>query len=289
MWVVYGVLLSLILINTNVFLVWILIEFMFLYFILIILLKEIKRVGLIIYFFFQGCLSLFLFLNLLLIMDKIIFLLLIAKLGLFPFFYWIVVVSVKIGYLGNIFVLGLQKIRVFWMLWLYNNISLIYLYFFCYISLFFVVIRLSIISDIWLFLVYSSIANTGIIILSLNGVYYYYVVILYLRLIIFIIFLIKYSYSFIEIIFIVYFFLVVPPFILFFIKFFIIRSLDFFLKLGFFLRFFDVLVLFYYFSFIFIKILLMDTNLIFYFINFFILFVILLFRNCVTMIIFNES
>lgn len=289
MWVIYGRLLIIILININIILVWILIEFIFLYFILLILSKEIKRVGLIVYFFFQGSLSLLLFISIVFSFPKIIFIFLIAKLGIFPFFYWIIVVRIKVGYLGNIFVLGFQKLRVFWLLWLNNNISFFYLYFFCYLSLFFVVVRLTIVSDIWLFLVYSSIANSGILLLRINGVYYYIIVIFYLVWIIIIILLIKFSDNFMNIIFIVYMFLVVPPFILFFIKFYVISSMDFFFKLGFYFRFFDVIVLFYYFSFIFIKVVLIETNIMFYFINFIIIFVIIVFSNCVAMIIFYES
>lgn len=75
--------------------------------------KEIKRVGLVVYYFFQRIISLFLFIFFFLILKKIVFLILCAKLGLFPFFYWIVVVSLKVGYVGNIFVLVLQKIPVF--------------------------------------------------------------------------------------------------------------------------------------------------------------------------------
>ena len=282
----YIIILILLLMNRNIYLIWILIEFLFLYFLLIILTKEIKSIGLIIYFFFQGSISLILFFCIVFVLKKIIFLILIAKLGLFPFFYWIVVVSVKIGYWGNIFVLGFQKLSVFWLLWLINDVSVLILYLFCYCRLFFVVIRLIIISDIWLFLVYRSIANSAILILRIQGVFYFSVIVLYLIIIRIIILLIKFRISFNEVIFIVFLFLVVPPFILFFIKFYIIRRIDFFLKLGFYLSFFDVFILFYYFSFIFIKILLLETSNIFYFINFFIMLIILFFRNCVTMIFF---
>jgi len=75
--------------------------------------NENKSLGLIIYFFFQRIVSLILFIVIILSLDKIIFLLLSAKLGLFPFFYWIVIVRVKIGLLGNIFILRLQKVSVF--------------------------------------------------------------------------------------------------------------------------------------------------------------------------------
>jgi hypothetical protein len=89
---------------------------MFLFFILIVINNELKSIGLIVYFFFQRVISLILFITIVFSMDKIVFLLLRAKLGIFPFFYWIIVVSVKLGLLGNIFVLRFQKFSVFWLL-----------------------------------------------------------------------------------------------------------------------------------------------------------------------------
>lgn len=289
MWVIYFLLLAFLLINMNVYLVWIFIEFIFLYFLLIILTKEIKRIGLIIYFFFQGCISIILFFRIIFFLKKLIFLVLMAKLGVFPFFFWIIVVRIKLDYWGNIFVLGFQKIRSFWFLWLLNDIHFLFFYLFCYLRMFFVIISLIIVSDMWLFLIYRSIANTGILILRVYGTFYIVNILLYLLIVILIIWLMKVRDSFNEIIFVIFFFLVIPPFILFFIKLYIIRRIDFFLKLGFYLRFLDVLVLFYYFSFIFIKILLLETSNIIYFINFFIIFVLLLFRNCVTMTFFDKS
>jgi len=89
---------------------------MFLFFILIVINNELKSIGLIVYFFFQRVISLILFISIVFSMDKIVFLLLRAKLGIFPFFYWIIVVSVKLGLLGNIFVLRFQKFSVFWLI-----------------------------------------------------------------------------------------------------------------------------------------------------------------------------
>lgn len=86
---------------------------MFLFFLLVILTKENKRIGLIIYFFFQRVVSLFLFVAILISFEKLVLLFLSAKLGLFPFFYWIVIVRVKVGFLGNLFVLRFQKVAVF--------------------------------------------------------------------------------------------------------------------------------------------------------------------------------
>lgn len=262
------------------------IELMFLFFLLIIINIEVKSVGLIIYFFFQRVISLCLFIVFVFSFEKLIFLLLRAKLGLFPFFYWIIVVRVKIGMIGNLFVLRFQKIRVFWLLWLLIKSNLGFIYLFVYARIFFVIVNLLIITDLWLLLVYSSIANTGIIILSVYGSNYVYVMFLYLGVIFGIIYLIIKIDSYIELLLLVFFFIVIPPFLLFFIKFYIILSLDFMLKLGFFLALFDVFVLLYYFRIIFIKFLLMDLSILIYLINLLLLVLILIFRNCVTMIIF---
>ena len=86
---------------------------MFLFFFLRVLNYESKSVGLVVYYFFQGVISLLLFGALFFSLGKIIFLILVAKLGLFPFFYWIVVVRVKVGVVANMFVLSLQKIAIF--------------------------------------------------------------------------------------------------------------------------------------------------------------------------------
>jgi len=67
--------------------VWLIIEIAFLYFFLVVIGKEIKNIGLIIYFFFQRFISLLLWISFVFSLDKLIFLMLIAKLGLFPFFY----------------------------------------------------------------------------------------------------------------------------------------------------------------------------------------------------------
>jgi len=67
--------------------VWLIIEIAFLYFFLVVIGKEIKNIGLIIYFFFQRFVSLLLWISFVFSLDKLVFLMLIAKLGLFPFFY----------------------------------------------------------------------------------------------------------------------------------------------------------------------------------------------------------
>lgn len=274
---------------TNIYVVWILIEIIFIFFLLFVLNYENKRVGLVIYFSFQSLISLFLFMVFMFCFSKFIFMLLSAKLGLFPFFYWIILVRVKVGLVSNIFILSLQKIVVFWLIWLTFNISLFFLIIFVYGRLFFVIINLLFISDLWLLLVYSSIANTGIILISVFGSHYLYIVFLYIGIILIIINFLKNSASLREVIFLVFFFLVVPPFILFFIKYFLVISLDFFLKFAFFFFIFDVFVLIYYFSLIFIKFILIDLGVLLYFMNLMIFIFIFIFRNCVTLIIFYKS
>jgi hypothetical protein len=138
-------------------------------------------------------------------------------------------------------------------------------------------------------LVYSSIANTGIIILRVYGTQYIFVVLLYLGVILGIVYLIKNIDSYREILLVVFFFIVIPPFLLFFIKFYVIVSLDYMIKLGFFLAIFDVLVLLYYFRLVFIKFLLMELGVLIYIINLFLILIIVLIRNCVAMIIFYKS
>jgi len=138
-------------------------------------------------------------------------------------------------------------------------------------------------------MVYSSIANTGIIILSVYGSNFLFVVLLYLGVIFIIINFLKNSDSYIEVLLIIFFFLVIPPFLLFFIKFYVILRIDFLLKIGFFLSIFDVIILLYYFRLIFIKFLLIDLGILIYIINLLLLLLIIIFRNCDTMIIFNKS
>ena len=286
MLIIYFFILFSLLSLSNVYIIWLLIELLFLFFLLIVINNERKNVGLIIYFFFQSVASLILFIVLVFSFEKLIFLLLRAKLGLFPFFYWIVVVRVKVGLIGNLFILRLQKIRVFWLFWLLLNSSFSFLYIFVYRRIFFVVVNLLLISDLWLLIVYSSIANTGMILLRVYGSHYIIIVFLYLRVIAIIIYSVIKVDSYIELLLIIFFFIVIPPFLLFFIKLYVILRIDFFIKIGFFLFIFDALILFYYFSLVFIKFLLIDLGIFIYLINLFLLVIILLFRNCVTMIFF---
>lgn len=270
----------------NVYIIWVGIEIMLIFFLLLIIRKERKSVGLVIYFFFQRVVSLFLFIVIILGLSKLVTFILIAKLGVFPFFYWIVVVSVKVGLLGNIFVLSFQKIIVFWLYWLLLDMSLVLIYLIVYMRIFFVIVNLLIIRDLWLLIVYSSIANTGIIILRVYGTIYFVVVLLYLVIIFLIITFMKYVDSYIELLLIVFFFIVVPPFILFFIKFYVILRIEFIIKLAFFLVIFDVFVLLYYFSLVFMKFILIDVGVLVYLLNLFLILMILTIRNCVAMIIF---
>lgn len=264
-------------------------EIIFIFFLLFVIGYEEKNLGLVVYFFFQSLMSLFLFLRFCFFIDKIVFIFLAAKLGVFPFFYWIILVRVKVGFVANIFVLSLQKIVVFRLFWLVYNLSFMFLILFVYLSLIFVVVSLLIISDLWLLLVYSSIGNTAIILIRVVGSHYLVAVFLYITIIFFIIFIMKTSSSLVEVLLLVFFFLVIPPFVLFFLKIRIVISLDFSLKLGFYFFVFDVFVLIYYFSLIFLKFILLELGVLLYFINFLIIFFVVGFRNCVALIIFYES
>ena len=285
----YFLLMTFILINRNVYVVWLLMEIMFIYFLLISLTYENKSIGLVVYFFFQSFMSLLIFISIFFIFEKIIFLLLSAKLGLFPFFYWMVVVSVKVGFITNIFVLRFQKVAIFWLIWLLINVSFSFLLILVYLRMFFVIFSLLLVSDLWIVLIYSSISNTGMLIISVYGRIYFFVVFLYLFIVFFIVWILSKSDSYIELIFVVFFFLVIPPFVLFFMKFYVILSLDFYLKLTFFFVIFDVLILLYYFSLVFMKFMLFEVNFMVYFINLILIFLILFFRNCVAMIVIYKS
>ena len=272
--------------NTNFYVVWFIIEIIFLFFLLYIITSERKRVGLILYYFFQRFLSLLLFIAVFLILSKFTFLILCAKLGLFPFFYWVVAVSIKVGMLGNIFVLALQKLPVFWLFWLLRETRMIFVYFLCYLGIFFVAINLGLVVDLWLLLVYSSIANTGLLLLRRFGSFYIINIFLYLTTVRLIILGLNRRNNYSELLLIVLIFLVIPPFLLFFIKFFIVLRLEGVLKVRFLIFTFDVFILFYYFRFLFIKFILFDSSILIYFINYLILFRIFFFRNYVTLIFF---
>ena len=274
---------------TNVYIVWFFIEIIFIFFLLSVLTKDNKSYGLVIYYFFQRIISLFLFICIFFILDSIIFYIICAKLGLFPFFYWIIVVRVKIGFYGNYFVLALQKLPVFWIFWLINNYTIFLLLLISYLRIVFVLINLLLISDLWLLLIYSSIANSRLLLISVLGSHYFISIFLYIIIVSFIIYYIQTSDSYYDIMLVVFMFLVIPPFILFYIKYFIVLRVDFNLKLLFFIFFLDVFILFYYFTIIFIKFFIIESRNLIYFINFIIIFIILFFSNCVALIVFYKS
>jgi len=157
--------------------------------------------------------------------------------------------------------------------------SLRFIYILSYLRIFFVIVNLILIRDLWLLLVYSSIANTGIIVLGIFGDKYMFIIFLYLVMIFLIIYLILKLDSYIELLLLVFFFMVIPPFVLFFMKFFFFVRLDFGLKIGLAFVVFDVFVLIYYFRIVFIKFLLIDLGVIVYLLNIFLVCLILFFRN----------
>ena len=282
----YIFLLSLLLSVSNVFLVWILIEFAFVFFLLFIINNESKNTSLVIYFFFQSFCSLILFLCIFNNFDSVVFIILLAKLGLFPFFYWLVIVTIKVRLLVNFFILGLQKLPALWLLWLLIKSSYLIVYLIVYLNIFFVMLNLMRISDLWLLLVYSSISNTRLLIFRIEGAFYFVSIFIYLFTVMSIILSLLKSCSYEEIILVIFIFLTIPPFLLFFIKVNLVFRLDFSLKLAMFIIFFDVLILLYYFSLIFVKFLLLDGRFLVYLINLLILLSLLVFRNYVALVIF---
>ena len=285
----YIFLLSLLLSVSNVFLVWLLIELAFVFFLLFIINNESKNTSLVIYFLFQSFCSLILFLCIFNNFDSVVFIILLAKLGLFPFFYWLVIVTIKVRLLVNFFILGLQKLPTLWLLWLLIKSPYLIVYLIVYLNIFFVMLNLTRISDLWLLLVYSSISNTRLLIFRIEGAFYFVSIFIYLFIVMgMILFLLK-SSSYEEIILVIFIFLTIPPFLLFFIKVNLVFRLDFSLKLAMFIIFFDVLILLYYFSLIFVKFLLLDGRFLVYLMNLLILLSLLAFRNYVVLVVFYES
>ena len=285
----YIFLLSLLLSVSNVFLVWLLIELAFVFFLLFIINNESKNTSLVIYFLFQSFCSLILFLCIFNNFDSVVFIILLAKLGLFPFFYWLVIVTIKVRLLVNFFILGLQKLPTLWLLWLLIKSPYLIVYLIVYLNIFFVMLNLTRISDLWLLLVYSSISNTRLLIFRIEGAFYFVSIFIYLFIVMgMILFLLK-SSSYEEIILVIFIFLTIPPFLLFFIKVNLVFRLDFSLKLAMFIIFFDVLILLYYFSLIFVKFLLLDGRFLVYLMNLLILLSLLAFRNYVALVVFYES
>lgn len=282
----YLFLIFLLLSISNVYVIWLLIELAFIFFLLFIINNEAKNTALVIYFFFQRFCSLILFILLFYDQLALIFTLLIAKLGLFPFFYWLILVSIKVRLLANFFILIFQKLPSLWLFWLIVNIPILLVYFVVYLNLFFVMINLIICSDLWLLLIYSSISNTRLLIINVYGSYYFVSIFIYLCLLFSILRLLWHTSRNNEILIVLFFFLTVPPFFLFFIKLAIISSLEFSLKLIIYIFIFDVLILLYYFRLIFTKFILFDNRFTIYIINFLTLMVLVISRNCVTLVIF---
>lgn len=142
-----------------------------------------------------------------------------------------------------------------------------------------------IVTDLWLLLIYSSIVNTSLLLCSIYGRHYLIIVFLYLRIISLIIWLIIHMMSYFDLLLIVFMFLVIPPFVLFFMKIFLAWRLEYPIKLVLLLFFIDVFILSYYFTLIFIKCMLIDNKISIYFIMFIVLLLILLLRNYVTLVI----
>ena len=101
-----------------------------------------------------------------------------AKLGLFPFFYWIVVVRMKIGFIRKYICIKFTENLSFLVIMIINKSIFRIIYLLVYLRVFFVIFSLLLVSDLWLLLVYSSIANTGIIILRVYGVNFLLVVVI---------------------------------------------------------------------------------------------------------------
>ena len=287
--VVYVLILLLSLIVVNYWVLWILMEFTSLFFFLIVLRIESKSVGLVIYYFFHSFLSLILFVRLLYGERRVVFLVLLGKLGIFPFFYWLVVVVLKVGLWGRIMVLVWQKISSFWMFWLVREVRVGMIVLVVYISLVFVFLSLLMVVDLWLLIIYSSIRNSSLILISLYGDNYMNVVIFYLG----VLFLVLFFFKFVGLkewcLILVLILIVIPPFGLFYMKFIIFLSLDFFLILVFLLGVLDFLVLLYYFSLLFFRFMVIEVGFWVYFINLLIIIVITMFRRYVTLIYINES
>lgn len=282
----YFLFLFLILSFSNFYVVWILIEFNFIFFLLFSLLTFVKNYGLIIYYFLQGFLSMLLFISFHFFISNLLFFIFLMKLGLFPFFYWVIIVSLKVDILLNIFILGLQKISMFWLFWLtipYDSIILLLIF---YLGLFFVFFSLVSIADLWLLIVYSSVVRTSFLVVSMGAGYFWLAFFFYCFVLILILVLIKFSFSYLHIVIVVYFFLSIPPFILFFFKLYVVFGLLWYTKLVLFFFIFDVCILLYYFTLIFIKFILFEFSLSLILVNFLIGFICLFFRNCVALVIF---
>lgn len=153
-------------------------------------------------------------------------------------------------------------------------------------TVFFVVFSLLCVTDFWLLLVYSSISNRRLILLRVFGSNYIRMVFLYLGVVMCMIILYGKVRGYGEVYFVLFFFLVLPPFILFLWKIYLIIRLDFILRLGFWLVFFDVIILLYYFRILFLNFILFERGYIMYYMNLFVLRMLVLLRIYVALVFF---
>ena len=257
----YFWLIIIILIVENWVLVWLIIEFGIVFFFLFVLRFEVKRFGLIVYYFLQSIRSLILFLVMFYFSEWGGRIILLIKLGVFPFFYWLVVVRVRVGYWRNIFILIFQKIRVLWMFWLVNSLGIDVLVILVYINLFFVFVTLIGVRDLWLLLVYSSIGNTALVLVGVGRHIYIYIVRYYLVFLFGVVWCVKSFRGEKWRLRVIFFLIVRPPFFLFYFKLIIFLRIGYMLLVVILLRIFDVMVMIYYFRIIFFFLIIVEERL----------------------------
>lgn len=271
---------------SNVYFIWLLLEINTVFFFIYIIGVGKSEYGLVVYYFFQRVLGLIVLILLLIFSVEMLIWVLLAKLGVFPFFYWVVVVSVKVSILRNIFILVLQKVRLVWIIWLVINWDVFKVIMLVYLGLVFGVIMLVGVRDLWLFLIYSSVVNSSLLVIVVYGNYMIRIMFLYFLMVVSVIVWLILSDNFLRMFSVVYYFIIVPPFVLFFFKIMLVLGMARMVKVVIFFMVLDVFVLFYYFGLMFINFMVVSGGGLFYFMNFFMVFVLLLFRNCVALIIF---
>jgi len=251
--VVYFVANIVLLLSLNVYQVWLVNEFLFLFFMLLLVLLENNVEGLIVYFFFQRFLSFMVFFSLVYFWEWLLLWVLAAKLGLAPFHFWVVLVRVKMMFISNMFVLGLQKLGLLWLFWLIVDLRLVFIRFLVFLGVMVTFISVFNICDLWLLIVYSSVANTRLIVFSFLGDKFISVFLIYLFVFIMIVGLLIFlkSYDYISLVILIL--LTIPRFILFIYKIELFITVIFSLKLVWFIVVFDILMLVYYFNIIFVR------------------------------------
>jgi len=241
------------LLRVNVFQVWIVNEFLFLFFILLLVMFDDGVEGLIIYFFFQRFMSFIVFIRFVYIWGDILKWLLVAKLGVAPLHFWIVIISVKVALLSNVFIMGLQKMGVVWIIWLMVELDMWFVVLIVILGVLVSFIRVFNVRDLWLLMVYSSVANTGLIIFSMMSRKFYVVFFLYLVIFVLmmrlLIFVKSYEYGYVVMLLL----MTTPRFLLFIYKFELFLRVLFSLKVLWFVVFLDILILVYYFNMIFMR------------------------------------